>query len=477
MESLRLGAKVRQLRKKEGLTQAQLAERLGISASYLNLIENDKRPLTAAMLLRLAELYELDLKGFHFEEGSKLQSDLIEAFADPIFAGHAVAPAELRAWVAAHPETARATLALYRGYRATRASLESMAETIAEPAGLGQGMDAMQLSSELVSDFIQRHSNFFAELEDGAAQTWADAHLEEEELFAGLARFLEKRHRVRVKVAQVGVMRGALRRYDAAKRELWLSEVLRRGSRNFQLAHQVALLHFPELLDRLCSEPQLDDGEARALARVSLANYFASAVLMPYGDFLKAAREMRYDLELLGHRFRTSFEQVCHRLTSLRKKGAEGVPFHMVRIDIAGNISKRFAASGIRFPRFSGLCPLWNVHAAFLSPGFIRTQISRLPDGAAIFSVSRTVQKHRGGYLSTNVLNAIGLGTDIESARELVYADGIDLSNQRAAVPVGFTCRSCEKLDCEARAFPPLKQSLRIDENVLGVSFYAPIRD
>jgi predicted transcriptional regulator len=209
---------------------------------------------------------------------------------------------------------------------------------------------------------------------------------------------------------------------------------------------------------------------------VALASYFAGAVLMPYREFLRAAEALRYDIELLEHRFRASFEQVCHRLTTMQRPGEEGVAFYFVRVDIAGNISKKFGSSGIRFPRFSGLCPLWNVHGAFLQPGRIRTQLSRLPDGSAVFAVARTVSSHAGGYRATQVLHAIGIGCDLDSARRLVYADGIDLGSLGAAVPIGITCRSCERMHCQARAFPALDRPLRIDENVRGPSFYAPAR-
>jgi predicted transcriptional regulator len=266
-----------------------------------------------------------------------------------------------------------------------------------------------------------------------------------------------------------------VRRFDPEARELMLSEVLRRGSRNFQLAHQIGLLACPAILDRMAADPQLTSDESRALARVALASYFASAVLMPYAEFLRAAEEVRYDIELLGHRFRASFEQVCQRLTTLSRRGAEGVAFHMVRVDIAGNISKKFSADRVRFPRFSGLCPLWNVHSAFLQPGMIRAQLSRLPDGTAFFSVARTVRKHSGDYNVPHVLYAIALGCDVSAARRLVYADGVDLRNLDAAVPVGITCRLCERMDCQARAFPSLHAPLRVDANVRGPSFFAPV--
>ena len=205
---------------------------------------------------------------------------------------------------------------------------------------------------------------------------------------------------------------------------------------------------------------------------MALANYFAAALLMPYGPFLESARTLRYDIELLERRFGVSFEQVCHRLTTLRRPGQEGVPFHFIRVDIAGNISKRFSASGIRFARFSGLCPRWNVHSAFMTPGMMRTQISKMPDGTAYLCVARTVRQSLGGFGAAHPLHAISLGCEVQHARHLVYGDGLDVHNPSAAVPIGITCRLCERTDCEQRAFPPIHRSLGIDENVREVSFY-----
>jgi predicted transcriptional regulator len=328
-----------------------------------------------------------------------------------------------------------------------------------------------------VSDFFTRSGNYFAEIEESAERVWHDASLHVgDDFFGALATYLESRHGVRVSIREVNQMAGAVRRFDPEKRELALSEVLRRGSRNFQLAHQIGLLTGEESLRRLAGGADLASDSARALCRVALANYFAGAILMPYDAFLKAAEAERYDIDLLGHRFRSSFEQVCHRLTTLHRPNARGVPFYLLRIDIAGNVSKRFSPGALHFPRFSGLCPLWNVHAAFLRPGMMNVQLSRLPDGSTYFSVARTVRKHYGGYHARNVLYAIGLGCDLAFAKELVYSDGVDLAHPEAAVPVGITCRSCEREHCEARAFPSLRKPLRVDENARGVSFYASIK-
>lgn len=469
-----LGRKIRRLRTGLGLTQDQMADRLSISASYLSLMENDRRPVSADMLLALADEFDLDLRKLSRDEDGALLAGLNEALLDPLYEDQPVVPEEIERLVAEQPGVARAILNLHHAYITARTSAETLADQV--QSGLEIELDRSRLSSEQVSDLIQRHANHYPELELEAERVWREGRLDREELYGSLSQYLEGRHRVRVRVQRVGDMGGAVRRYDPGARVLDISETLRRGSRTHQLAYQIGLLECGPILDRLATAPELTSEESRALARVALANYFGAAVMMPYVPFLKAAEDARYDIELLGHRFRASFEQVCHRFTTLRRPGAEGVPFHMIRIDIAGNISKKFSGpSGVRFPRFAGLCPLWNVHAAFLQPGVIRSQLSRLPDGMTYFSVARTVQKHRGGFHEQRVLYAIALGCDIEEAHRLVYADGVDLSNTAAAVPVGTTCRLCERMDCEARAFPSIRRPLRVDELVRSVSFYAPV--
>ena len=471
-ETAHLGAKVRAIRRQRGLTQAQVAERLGISASYLNLIEHNKRPLSAPLLIKLAESFDLDLRSLSLDHHARSVADLMEVFGDPIFEPHDVTNADVREIAAASPGAARAIVALYQAYRAAREAADTLTAKLTD--GDLEGVDSSHLPTEEVSDLIQRHMNHFPELEAGAEALWREARLDRGDLSTGLMHYLRELG-VEVRVARTAEMGSAVRRYDPDAKVLYLSEVLRRGSRNFQLAYQIGLLAQAGALEKLSADPHLASPASRALARVALASYYAGAVLMPYAPFLEAARSERYDLELLGHRFRASFEQTCHRLTTLRRPGAEGVPFHFVRVDIAGNISKRFSASGLRFARFAGACPRWAVFEAFTTPGLFRVQLSQMPDGTTYFWIARTVNRQGGGYHAPRSTVAIGLGCEVAHARSLVYADGVALDSREAVVPVGLTCRLCERMDCEQRAFPPLQHPLQVNENVRGVSFYAPV--
>ena len=475
-EASRFGSKIRMLRRRRGLRQVDLAEKLGISPSYLNLIEHDRRALTATLMLRLAELYPEDLKSFSSDDQGRLVSDLHEVFGDALFEAHDVTNTDLRE-AAANPTVSRAIVKLYHAYRDSLESMQGMASRASEGGdGDFQGLDPARLPSEEVSDVLQQNQNYFAELETAAERMAAEAGLERPDVYPGLVRFLTEKEGIAVVIAPHPGDRGAMRWYDPARRRLHVSEILPPHARNFQIAHQIGLLILGPEFARILERSHLTTPDSVALCRVALANYFAAALLMPYGPFLESARALRYDVEVLERRFGASFEQVCQRLTTMRRPGQEGVPFHFIRVDIAGNISKRFSASGIRFARFSGLCPRWNVHSAFMTPGIVRTQVSRMPDGTTYLCVARTVRQTLGGFGAAHPLLAISLGCEVSHARHLVYGDGLDVQSPSAAVPIGITCRLCERTDCEQRAFPPIHRRLGIDENVRGASFYTPAK-
>ena len=474
MEST-LGSKVRAARRSRRVTQVDLARRLGISPSYLNLIEHNRRAMPADLLVRLTEVLPLDIKALSQEHDGRVLAELLEVFGDPLFDNLDVLANDVREFAVSLPAAAQAVLLLYGTYRAARDSAQSLGEKLLSGSDVDTRASTLRVPTEEVSDLLQKRLNYFPALEEGAEALAHDARVERGSLFTDLANYLRRTHKIQVRIEQAGHMRSALRRYDPAKRTLYLSEVLGRESRNFQLAHQLGLLTQSETLQQISSDAQLTTDESRARCRVALANYFAGCIVMPYEPFLQAARNERYDLDLLGHRFRVSFEQACHRLTTLRREGAEGIPFHIVRIDIAGNISKRFSASGLRLPRFSGACPRWNVFKAFLSPGLIQTQVSQFPDGQTFFEIARTVSRKGGGFHAPRTRYAMSLGCDVSYANEMVYADGLDLSSQNAAAPVGPTCRLCDRMDCEQRAYPPIQHPFTVDEDVRGVSFYAPL--
>ncbi|MGZ5494740.1 MAG: helix-turn-helix domain-containing protein, partial [Thermoanaerobaculia bacterium] len=422
---------------------------------------------------RVAQIFRVDLDAFTDDTHARLADDLQEIFGDTLFDEHSLTTNDMRE-LAGNATAARAVIALYHAYKSSVESTRALASKLYDGRDF-HGLDPQHLPSEEVSDVIQENMNYFPELEEAAERMAAAGQFDRSDMYRSLTNYLEQKHGIQVELLPVSADRGAVRRYDPERRLLSLSSVLPPWSRNFQLAHQVGLVDAREDIKSIMARcaKNLTTPESARLCRVALANYFAAALLMPYDGFLTLAESVRYDIELLQHHYTASWEQVCHRLTTMRKPGSPGVPFHFVRVDIAGNLSKRFSGTGIRFARFSGSCPRWDVHAAFLTPGRIRTQLSKMPDGTAYFCVARTIRKSFG-YASGDALMAVGIGCPVQAGRKLVYADGYDLDNLDAAVPIGTTCRLCERLDCEQRAFPALQHGMTIDENVRGRSFYAP---
>ena len=468
----RLGYKVRRIRRERGLTQAQMADTLGISASYLNLMENNQRAVTVPVLLKLARLMDVDLQSFAEDEEARLAGELVEIFADSLLQEREVKDADLTEIAARAPNVGRAIVDIYQAYRSAREDAQALAERLSGDGG-SVGVETGAPPADEVTDVIQDRANHFPALEKAAEKLWRDPRLDGGELYRGLVDYLAQVYAVHLEIVPADASPSTVRRYNPMTRQLQLSEILPPSSRNFQIAHQIGLLSCGKIFDQIVAGTKLSTTDSEALCRVALANYFAGAVLLPYASFLEAARSLRYDIELLERRFGVSFEQVCHRLTTLQRPGAKGVPFHMVRVDVAGNVSKRFSASGMRVARFGGGCPLWAAHMAFLTPGQIRTQVSRMPDGSSFFCVARTVTKGGGGHHVPTSTYAVELGCEISHARELVYADGISLDNVGIAVPIGVGCRVCERTDCRQRAFPPLHHRLDVDVNVRGLSAYA----
>jgi predicted transcriptional regulator len=460
-----LGHKVRRYRQEQNLSQTEMAAMLEISPSYLNLIEHNQRPVTVPLLFRLGQVFQIDLREFAQDEASALAAGLREVLSDPVFEGLKVREQEIREVAEVSPSVAQAVMNLYKAYAEMREDTQALVERLAGPDEV-HGLDVQTFPIEEVRDFHQSQANHFPELETAAEALWQDAGLEHGVLYQGMTRYLQSVHGIGVKVMPVDIMGETLRRFDFHRRRVLLSEMLPPPGQNFQLAVQVALASQGELLDRLVAKANLSSPDAEKLCRIGLAGAFAGAVLMPYDAFLASAKELRYDLEILQNRFGVSFEQVCHRLTTLQRKGARGVPFFFIRIDHAGNISKRLSGAGFIFARFGGTCPRWIIHDAFRAPGTIHTQQASMPDGSTFLTIARTVDPILGGHHGRQPRLAVAMGCDMGQAKNLVYGDTMDVKNKQAATEVGVSCRICERLDCSQRAHPPLNHRLRLDENV-----------
>ncbi|MFE2926012.1 short-chain fatty acyl-CoA regulator family protein [Streptomyces goshikiensis] len=463
-------AKLRRLRRERGMNQVELARALGLSTSYLNQIEHSRRPLTAPVLLRIAEVFGVDPEFFSEAAEERLATDLRTALGDEA-CGTSVPQDEIADVARDHPEVARALVALHQRYR----EASERVAALATPEDTSALLPAEP--HDEVRDFFYAHHNHFAALEAQAERTAGAMGLGRVGRAAdSLAARLAERHHV--KVIQAAPERSAdARRFDAGSGLLFLSPWLSEGQRAFQMATQLALLEHPALLDALVEAAGLASPQAEGLARIGLANYFAGALLMPYTAFQAAAEELRYDIELLQARFGVGFETVCHRLSTLQRTGHRGVPFSFLRADRAGNISKRQSATDFHFSRLGGTCPLWTVYEAFSSPGRILTQVAEMPDGKQYFWIARTVTRGGFGHRAPRADFAVALGCELRHAPRLVYAEGIALHDPRATTPIGLGCRICERQDCAQRARPPAGGSLAVDPDLRTYVPYPVVRE
>ena len=462
------GPRIRRLRRELGLTQAAMAESLGISTSYLNLLERDQRPVSAQILLRLVDVFDIDPRGLAGDEEARAQAQLHEVFADPMFRDTPLSQAELKDLAAASPVAVDALARLYQAYQESRTTTSMLAERLAGDPN-AENPEAL-LALEEVRDFINQQGNHFGALDAAAEELYAEAVGEHDEPYLALRARLQSNHQISTRIAPVEVMENTLRRFDRHRQTIFLSELLDQPGRSFQLAYQLAYIEQMPKIENIIRASGLETENASTVARMSLANYFAAAVLMPYGLFLKTAENNQYDITLLGRRFGTSFEQVCHRLTTLQRPNARGIPFFLIRVDNAGNISKRFSAAGFHFARFGGTCPRWHVHDAFRIPGKISTQIVQMEDATRYFSIARTVSRDNSGFGVPDNQFAIGLGCEISHAQRLVYSRGINLDIEIGDTPIGVNCRLCERHNCNQRATPSVNRNLRLDEHVRGQS-------
>jgi predicted transcriptional regulator/transcriptional regulator with XRE-family HTH domain len=502
-----IGQRIRKRRQQLALSQSVLAKRVGISPSYLNLIEHNKRAIGGALLHRIAAAIELDSRALAGTEEARLIAELGEVGGDAALAGTELGPDDAREIVATSPVAARAIVALYRAYREARFRSDLIGERLGEDSFLAEASNQIlalittirsyseilkdygDLSDaerhrflgtlvgeserlaaqagdmfdfmggrggrrprpaprEEIEDFISDRANHFPRLE-AAAEALTEALGADGATLEALRRHLGRRHGVTVEDAPAAMLPPGGEDFDGAARRFRLDDRLSRRSARFRLARLIGTLEAGAVLDELAASASVSSAEAEVRLKRALASYFAGAVAMPYGAFHAAAGDLRHDIGRLGARFDASFEQVCHRLATLRRPGSEGVPLHFVRTDIAGNISKRFSASGLRLPRYGGACPRWVLHHAFTTPGRIVAQVARLPDGEGYLFVARAETAAPG----TAASHAVMIGAALTHAGAFVYADGLDLEAPGLAVPVGITCRQCPRTDCAERAF------------------------
>jgi predicted transcriptional regulator/transcriptional regulator with XRE-family HTH domain len=461
-----VGSRVRQLRSERGFSQAALAQMLEISPSYLNQIEHDVRPLTVAVLLRITEVFGVDATFFASQDDTRLVAELREVTFDRDLDVD-IAPAEVAEMVSAHPAIARAMVNLHRRYRITTAQLAAATE---DRFNDGSGSGSITMPHEEVRDYFYQRQNYLHELDSAAEDLTTRMRMHRGDLAGELSRRLTEVHGVHI-IRRIDLGDKVLHRYHPQTKTLEISNHLSSGQQMFKMAAELAYLEVGDLIESMVTEGKFTSDESRILARLGLANYFAAAAILPYRQFHDVSENFRYDIERLSAFYQVSYETICHRLSTMQRPSMRGVPFSFVRVDKAGNMSKRQSATGFHFSSSGGTCPLWNVYETFTNPGKILVQIAQMPDGRNYMWVARTVERRASRYGQPGKTFAIGLGCEVRQANRLIYSEGLDLSSD-SATPIGAGCRVCERDNCPQRAFPALGRSLDIDEHRSTVSPY-----
>ncbi|MFM5885139.1 MAG: short-chain fatty acyl-CoA regulator family protein [Novosphingobium sp.] len=456
---LYLGPRLRRLRRELGLTQQAMAGDLGISSSYVALLERNQRPLTADLLVRLARSYRLDLGDFAGDDSEDYARRIGQVLRDPLFADIDLPALEVADLATSFPGVSEALLRLHGAYNREQRALAEQREA----PGAERASDPVAEARR----FVAQHRNYFHAI-DTRAEELAAAIAKA----GSMAKWLRAEHGLRVRYLPPDVMMDALRRHDRHNSQLLIDDTLYGASRAFQVASHIAYVSLKREIAATMAPEAFVSPTATSLVRRALAAYGAAAILMPYDRFARAVEARSYDVEALSRQFGASFEQVAHRLTTLNKPGQLRVPFFFIRVDPAGNVSKRLDGAGFPFAAHGGGCPLWSVHSVFRTPGEVVTQFLDLPDGQRFFSIARTVRAGGGSWDRPGVTRAIALACAAEHAPQLAYARGID-PRAVAATPIGVTCRLCNRPACAARAVPPVGREILDDDTRRTIAPFA----
>lgn len=462
-KALFMGPRLKRVRRDLGLTQANMAADLDISPSYVALMERNQRPVTADLLLKLAGTYKIDIASLADDDSEELGKRLQATIKQPIFADIDLPGLDCADIATSYPGFSEAFLRLHTAF-----TEEQMAHAQRREMAAGSGSTDAQAADPVgeARAFLAARRNCFPALDDQAAEVAEELRGEngrEESVWTdALIGRIVRKHGQKVRFTDPEIMLGSLRWHDRHREQVIVSNLLDHPGRRFQLALQIALLEGRKVISEQLLEGRFSGENARRLAQKALTGYWAAALLMPYRPFLRAARQTRHDIEALSRRFAASFEQVAHRLTTMGRSGEEGVPFFFLRVDRAGNVSKRLDGAGFPFARTGGSCPLWNVHGTFETPGRIRPQWLELPEGERFFSIARTVEAGGGSWTSARVMRSVALACAGEHARQIVYADGLD---EKKTTPIGVACRLCHRPHCIARSAPPIGREMRPDDN------------
>ncbi len=466
---LKIGPKIKAFRRQLGLQANKLSEQLGISPSYLNLIESGKRKIDGDLLLKVCEELKIELTDLTNKSDLNLANNLSELLGDELFEDLDILGPEVQDLVNTNPKIARALIKLGDNYKQKGQEIVSKVENIS-----GKIIDGRKTSfpGEVVSDFLQENKNYFSKLEKFADDIFNRIQLNNRATYMALCDFLKTEYGVKVKDVLPEDGKPFSKIYYKSQKELHLSDYVALETKKLYAAAQIAQEGAMVVIENYLSEFKFPSEESKKLTKVALLNYCGAAILMPYKLFHQECMKQKYDLELLQNTFACTFEQIAHRVTCLQDPKLPGIPFHFLRVDVAGNISKRFSLSGIEIPRYGGACPRWNVYSAFSRPGVIQAAVSKMSNGEKYVCIARTVEKGVGRYGKKKSILSIGLGCQAKYAKDFVYTENLDLNDKKTEIPIGVSCRTCDRLDCSQRAFPPLHKKFDVDINNRGVSVY-----
>ncbi len=507
-----IGHRIRAIRRNNGRSQVGLAKAAGISAAYLNLIEHNRRAIGGTTLLRLAEELDVAPSELTGSEENRVLTDLDELSGDPLFEATALKRDELTTILGVAPNAANAMITLYRAYKSAIERIDLLSERLSHDPFLSHAAhnvvshitsirsfseilhdyddlskqqrekftqslakESHQLSSaateifsfldsrdvnrqdidpaDEVDDLIYDYGNYFPSIEARAKHIYPNIARNDSIFLADLIRYLEKKHNITIKRVNHQELDSKRSKWNNKDNIILLSKSMPHSSNRFELARLIARIEAKDEVEHIIKSTKLTNDISRKRAKEALYSYCAGALIFPYEQFLQTAEKERYDIEIIKQQYAASWEQICHRLTTLRRLDNKSIPFHLIRTDIAGNVSKRFSASGLQLPRYDGACPRWALHHALLTPGNVKTQLVTTPDNATYIFIARSISKGRGGYNKQRTTHSIMIGCDVDYAKRIVYTDNIDIAHPETAISVGITCRTCPKDNCNQRAY------------------------
>tara|TARA_Y100000589_G_scaffold71229_2_gene63658 strand:+ start:1117 stop:2808 length:1692 start_codon:yes stop_codon:yes gene_type:complete len=466
---LKIGPKIKAFRRQLGLQANKFAEQINISPSYLNLIESGKRNIDGDLLIKISKELRVEVSDLTSKAEINLENNISELLDDQLFDDLDILGPEVKDLVNTNPKIAKALIKLGDNFKQKDHEMINKVESLS-----GKIIDSRKASfpGEVISDFLQEKKNYFPKLEDFANKIFEKVQKNNRTRYIALCEFLKSEYSILVKDVIPEDGKPFSKIFNKEKKELLLSDYNSLETKKLHAAAQIAQEGATDIINDYLSEFKFPSDESKSLTQIALLNYCGAAILMPYRLFHSECKKLKYDLELLQNTFATSFEQVAHRVTCLQDPKLPGIPFHMLRVDIAGNISKRFSLSGIEIPRYGGACPRWNVYSAFTRPGVIQAAVSKMTNGEKYVCIARTVEKGVGRFGQSKSILSIGLGCEAKYAKEFVYTENLSLEDKKTEIPIGVSCRTCDRLDCSQRAFPPLHKKFDVDINARGVSVY-----